>query len=76
MIVGRAVNVLTPLRHIPVEIANAPGIGFLLANDVRLFGGIVGKPRALAQFVDGAKIVRAGGSGATRIFPLGFRRNR
>src|SRR5438034_2573098 len=49
LVVGRTVDVLAPLGDVAVEIVKAPAIRFLLADQMGLLLGIVGKPGILPQ---------------------------
>src|SRR5262249_26316496 len=70
-IVALIVNVLAPLGHVAVHVAQAPRIGPLQANWMRLLVGIVCEPAyvtELARVI--AKRVVAAGAGPASVFPL------
>src|SRR5690348_12906218 len=69
-VISRTVNVLTPFRDIAVHVAQAPRIGALLPDRMRLLIGILAVPGELPKLVGRAKIERSVASRAGGVFPF------
>ena len=71
LVIVRVVDILAPLGHVAVHVEEAPRIGLLLADGMRLLGGVVGEPGEVAElprFV--AERVVGIGPGPAGVFPF------
>ena len=73
-VVGRAVDVLAPLRDVAIHVEESPRVGLFLADRVRLLLAVVGVPPYCREVVGGAEVVGRPRAGAGGIFPLGLGR--
>src|SRR5581483_9109069 len=74
LIIALVIHVVAPLGHVAVHVEQAPGVGLLLADRMRLLGGIIDKPGIVAQLSGLAAegVVRIRSSPAS-IFPFRLR---
>ena len=72
LVVGWAINVLAPFRHVPVKIEKAPAIGLLFADGVGLLAALSANHECCRSLSGVPKSVGSVPPARQGIFPFGF----